>query len=328
MRRSVEVLGAALALVGIALGARFFVGNVSTVIPGQVYRSRQLEAADLEAEARRLSLRAIVNLRGGREGERWYREEQEVARRLGPLTSTCASPRRACPRASACASWSRRSSRRRARCCSTARRSRPQRARRPGLAVLVAGGDLAAARHELGPIEGLLSRSVLPRVLDQYEGWLLAQRERPSPAALRRFAADGYTPAFYDARIALQGAPPAIAVGESARLRVRVSNQSPEPWQLTSGGDAGVHLALRIRALDPGREFQRELRAPTPDRRLAPHEAVELEAVLPPLPEPGAYEVWLDLVDEAQAFFSDMGSEPARDPRRRDRAAAPEDPSP
>lgn len=310
MRTAAEIAGVTLALVGIVLGARLFVGNVSTVIPGQVYRSRQLEASDLEAEAKRLSLRSVLNLRGERESESWYLDEQEVARRLGLAHHSVRLSSLHLP------------SRQRLRELVAALDQAP----RPlllhcsagvdrsglvaGLAVLAAGGDLAAARHELGPIEGLLSRSVLPRVLDQYEGWLLARRELTSPPALRRFAAEGYTPAFYDARITLLGAAPAIAVGEATPLRVRVANLSPEAWRFTSGGDSGVHLALRIRALGPGREFQHELRGQTPDRRLASHESIELEALLPPLPEPGAYEVWLDLVDEAQAFFSDMGSLP------------------
>ncbi len=309
MRKAAEIAALLLLLIGAAAASRLFTGSVSTVIPGEVYRSRQLSAEVLEAEAQRLSLRALLNLRGEREGDAWYEQERELLRRLGiahfdlRLSST------------------RLPSRQRLRELVALLESAP----RPfllhcsagvdrsglvsGLAVLAAGGDLAAARRELGPVQGLLSRSVLPRVLDQYEGWLLSLRERPTPETLRRFAAEGYTPAFYDAQLELVDPPQRVAVGAPTPLRVRALNRSPEAWRFTSGGDTGVHLALRVRSLAPGRDWQTELRGSTPDARLAPRESAELEALLPPLPAAGRYELWLDLVDESQAFFSDMGSE-------------------
>jgi hypothetical protein len=309
-RSALEVAAVIAGIAAIAAASRLFVGAISTVIPGEVYRSRQLEPAKLEAEASRLSLRAILNLRGERPDEAWYREERALSKRLGIehhdlRFSTERLPSRA---------------RFRELVEALARLPRPlllhcsagvdRSGFASGVAVLAAGGDLAAARNELGPISGLLSRSELPRVLDQYEGWLLARREATTPAALRRFAADGYIPAFYAAQLAVVGALPDFVAGEATPLRVRVANASPEAWRFSAAGDRGVHLAIRVRSLDPARPFAHESRGATPARVLAPHESIELDAALPPLPAPGAYEIWLDLVDESRAFFSDMGSSP------------------
>jgi hypothetical protein len=310
VRAAIEVAAVLAAVVAIAAASRLFVGAVSTVIPGQVYRSRQLDPEKLEAEAKRLALRSILNLRGERDGETWYRAELEVSKRLGIEHRDLRLSSERLP------------SRERFRALVEALAALP----RPvllhcsagvdrsgfaaGVAVLAAGGDLSAARSELGPIAGLLSRSVLPRVLDRYEGWLLARREETSAGALRRFAADGYIPGFYAARIELLGDPPAVVAGEATSLRVRVANASPEVWQFSAGGDRGVHLAVRIRSLEGSRPFAQELRGVTPDQLLSPRESTWLAAKIPPLPAPGAYEIWLDLVDESEAFFSDMGSPP------------------
>ena len=309
MRSAVEIGALLLALVGLAAGSRLFVGSISTVIPGEVYRSRQLAPEDLAAEARRLSLRSLLNLRGEREEERWYRDELALARRFGIAHYDL--------RLSAARLPSRQRFRELVEVLSSAPRPLllhcsagvDRSGLASGIAVLAAGGDLAAARHQLGPVEGLLSRSVLPRVLDQYEGWLLARRAQATPEALRHFAAEGYVPAFYAASIALIGEPSTTLAGGPGELRVRVTNRSPETWRFTARGDSGVHLALRIRALDPGNAFQQELRGRTPDLEFPPQASIDLDAALPPLPAAGAYEIWVDLVDEAEAFFSDMGSE-------------------
>lgn len=304
---------ASLAAAGLALRPSLLGDKVAPVIEGQVYRSAQLSPERLAELAHELGLRGLLNLRGERPGEDWYEAEAALAGRLDlALTGVRLSS-------------SRLPSRQRLRELVAALDAAPRPllihcaagADRSGfasaLAVLLAGGDVAAARREAARLPGglgLLSRSELPQVLELYETWLAGQEQQSSADALRRFAASGYVPGFYDADLSLAAPAPELEAGQPAQLRVRVANRSPAPWRMSSGGDSGIHLALRVRALPPGGVFQQELRGATPDRLVAPGESLDLLAPLPALPAAGRYEIWLDLVDEAVAFFSDMGSEP------------------
>ena len=56
--------------------------NIHVVIAGQVWRSAQLGASDLERLASEQNLRSVLNLRGARPGVDWYEAELQVARRL------------------------------------------------------------------------------------------------------------------------------------------------------------------------------------------------------------------------------------------------------
>jgi len=57
-------------------------GNFHAVIPGQLYRSAQPSAAQLENYVRQYGIKTIVNLRG-RDDAGWYAEETAAAERLG-----------------------------------------------------------------------------------------------------------------------------------------------------------------------------------------------------------------------------------------------------
>lgn len=58
-------------------------GNFHTVIAGQVYRSGQPSASDLERLIRRYNIRTVLNLRGDNDEEEWYQEERATTQRLG-----------------------------------------------------------------------------------------------------------------------------------------------------------------------------------------------------------------------------------------------------
>lgn len=62
---------------------QFVFGNVHAVIPGELYRSAQLSAEQIEAMRRRYGINSIINLRGDNVGKAWYDEEIEASRRLG-----------------------------------------------------------------------------------------------------------------------------------------------------------------------------------------------------------------------------------------------------
>lgn len=70
-----------------------FLGNFAPVVPGKVYRSSQPDRS-LEDTIRRNGIGSVVNLRGGTNGDAFYRQEVEITDRLGvefydlPLSAT------------------------------------------------------------------------------------------------------------------------------------------------------------------------------------------------------------------------------------------------
>ena len=53
-------------------------GNLRTVIEGQVYRSAQLSPRKLNGVLRRYGIRTVISLRGGDEGDDWFRDQAAV----------------------------------------------------------------------------------------------------------------------------------------------------------------------------------------------------------------------------------------------------------
>ena len=57
--------------------------NEHTVASERVYRSGQLTSKELEQSIRAKGIRTVISLRGGDEGDRWFRDETAVCDRLG-----------------------------------------------------------------------------------------------------------------------------------------------------------------------------------------------------------------------------------------------------
>ena len=57
--------------------------NIHVVIPGQIYRSAQLNHAYLKTVTQRFHIQSIINLRGPWETNHWYRVEQRFTRERG-----------------------------------------------------------------------------------------------------------------------------------------------------------------------------------------------------------------------------------------------------
>jgi protein tyrosine phosphatase (PTP) superfamily phosphohydrolase (DUF442 family) len=68
---------AVLTTVSAAVGWNFATGNFATVIQGQVYRSAQLQSADLGRKVAEHKVRTVLNLRGYHPEQGWYRAERE-----------------------------------------------------------------------------------------------------------------------------------------------------------------------------------------------------------------------------------------------------------
>jgi protein tyrosine phosphatase (PTP) superfamily phosphohydrolase (DUF442 family) len=75
--------------VALLLCFAFYIGvlgdNLHSVVPGRVYRSAQVNPHHLEELIRSYHLRTVISLRGGNEGDRWYRDEAAVCQRLGVI---------------------------------------------------------------------------------------------------------------------------------------------------------------------------------------------------------------------------------------------------
>ena len=61
------------------LGINFYSGNEHVVIPGQIYRSGQLNAAELKKYTEKYHIKTIINLRGAFPDSEWYQVEHKFA---------------------------------------------------------------------------------------------------------------------------------------------------------------------------------------------------------------------------------------------------------
>jgi protein tyrosine phosphatase (PTP) superfamily phosphohydrolase (DUF442 family) len=300
-----------LAPAAFVMRVRLLDDNLHTVIPGELYRSAQLAPESLDREIERLGLRSIVNLRGDGKEHAWYQAESETVNRHGvALHDLDLSGQRLPSRQELSALLDQLEHVERPalmHCLNGTDRS----GLAASLAVLLQGAPVERARDEFALRHGYPGRllgSDVPAWLDQYEGWLVETGRPSTPARLRSFVAREYTPYFYDAEIEALELPRVWERGEPTRVRVRVTNRSPQPWQLRSSPESGVHLGLRL-LREPADGPALDLRGETPERQLEPGESIELSADLPPL-EPGRYALTVDLVDEHVTWFAEMGSKP------------------
>ncbi len=86
LKKTLYVLGCLLVLGGILggylIGLQVF-GNFHEVLPGEVYRSAQLSPDQLRALNAQYNFKTILNLRGERDGEKWYDQEKQESETLG-----------------------------------------------------------------------------------------------------------------------------------------------------------------------------------------------------------------------------------------------------
>jgi protein tyrosine/serine phosphatase len=83
LRNGAAGIGLGVLTVGAYLGFLQLSGNFHTVIDGELYRSAQPTAGQIEDYARRYGIQTIVNLRGASDDASWYADEVATAKRLG-----------------------------------------------------------------------------------------------------------------------------------------------------------------------------------------------------------------------------------------------------
>ena len=305
-------LALAMALPG-PLHTYLFESNLMPVIEGQLYRSAQPEPDELRRWVETLGLRSVVNLRGERGGDGWLRRERDLATSLGVAHYDLHLDADRMPPAPRM--------RELVKILDGAPRPLLFHCKggveRSGLvgavAVLLAGGDLDTARHQFDLSKGfvpLIANSDLPRVLDDYAGWLSQQGAVSSPERFRTWVATAYAPDFYRAEIAPLDAPTALAQGVRPVLRFRVTNRSLRPIPFRAEDGRGVHLGALLHPPEGSAGRTQELRGDGIDMQLLPGQSTELSLSLPALDGPGAWRLEVDLVDEGVKWFAAMGSEP------------------
>jgi protein tyrosine/serine phosphatase len=311
-RRKLLLFVAALALLALAALSLFRGSNLDVVVPGRVYRSGQLSPEELERAIAGHGIRAILNLRGEEDDRDWYRREIAVAERRGVVhRSVDLVPEKLPPRPAVlaliehlkflpepilihCAAG----------------------VDRTGFASVIArmrdGSSLAEAREELSFRRGHIPfgpAAEIGRTFDRYEDYLGSSPAPDSFATFESWVRDVYVPYVYSARLEPLALPSVVLPRERMDVRLRITNTSPGPWVFEAAPERGIKLGVRLR-VSPSDSFLDYDRHAPPEGTLAPGEELELEVAIWAPPEPGEYELKLDMVDEHVTWFEDQGSPP------------------
>jgi hypothetical protein len=307
--------GASLALVlaGAWELARVFVGaNFHVVIPGRVYRCSQPAGASLADMVRRYQIRTVVNLRGCGVPLPWYMEESRATHRLEVAQediSLSAGRLPSVPEVRRLVEVLDNSDYPILFHCR-------QGADRTGLASVVVlllqtDQNLSQARRQLGLRYGHVPfdrAANLDWFFDLYADWLRGQERRHSPAAFREWVDHGYCPGTGRCTFEPLDVPLSIPRDQPAAFRIRVHNTSCLVWHLRQESNAGIHGCFVLkdafnRGLLSGRFGMFNADVP-------PGASIDLTMVVPALKHAGHYRYFVDMVDEQQSWFSQVGAEP------------------
>jgi hypothetical protein len=289
--------------------------NFHTVIPGQVYRSAQLSASELESLLRSKKIHTVINLRGCCDPEAWFLDEARITLRnnvsledlgfsAGRLPSVktlrqllAVIDQSAYPILFHCHKG----------------------ADRTGMASALAlllrtDTPLAEARKQLSYRYGHLplGRTVnLDRFFALYQEWLEGQGMTHTSDLLRHWITQDYCPGECRCRLELlqpREQPLQIKNALPTALRVRCHNTSIKPWRLHPSSNSGIHLYF---VLSNDRDQRvADGKAGLFHATVPPGQFIDLTVALPSLSRPGTYELRVDMEDAQHAYFLQTGSEP------------------
>ena len=292
---------------------RVFVGsNIHEILPGRVYRSAQLSGEELLRFAAAHGIRTIVNLRGCSDPLPWYVAECRATHAAGLAQEDISFSAGRLP------------------AVHEARRLLEvfdrveypillhcrQGADRTGMASAIlllsqTDADFAQARRQLGLRYGHLPvgrPTYLDRFLDYYEDWLRAQDLPHARLLFRHWLESGYCPGACLASLELLDRPSSIPRGEPVAVHVRAHNTGIRNWNLRAGTLAGIHLGFNVR--DEDWNVLATGRAGLFDAEVPVGASIDLTVALPALHKTGRYHLFVDMTDEAQSHFYQLGSEP------------------
>jgi len=301
-----------LAVLGIEARRVFFGNNSHTVLAGRVYRSAQPSAADVEREVREHGIRTVVNLRGCCFPLPWYMEESRATQALDVAQEDVCFSAGRLPSLPQLRRYLEVLDRAEYPLLLHCRRG----ADRTGLAaaiVLLLQSDQTfnSARKQLGLRHGhvaLGNTEFLDQFFDFYADWLRARDTEHSPAVFRHWLLYEYCPAECRCALAWLAQPMNVRRGEPFSARIRALNTSTQSWHLRPGLNAGVHAAFIL--FDPSDRQIATGKAGLVDAQVQPHQSIDITVPLPALKAKGRYRVLIDMVDERQSWFFQVGSEP------------------
>jgi len=311
----------ALALILCWWAVVYLFAGVRTVVDGEVFRSPQLSAADLQKAIDHNGIRSVLNLRGKGHGRTWYAEESDVCEKAGVAHRTVTfdidewPPRpdtlrflelidsmpppilMHCHRGVDRTGWA------------------------GGVVILANGGSLEEAERQLSPVFGhICLKSKCPQhfFFSAYRCWLGEMGQTHSRGVFRLWVAESYCPDPWNALLEFKEDPPILVSGGSDLVMwVEVTNQSQGHWRSRTSG-----FRLGVRMIGPGDStppnpvrlfLDRETpildlaRADIIETGIKPGESRLLELAFKAPSEPGLYLVQVDMVKEHVHWFSEMG---------------------
>ena len=284
--------------------------NHHTVLPGEVFRSAQLDPSTLTAIIHRDGIRTVINLRGCCEDADWYHEEVRVLAELGVKQRDITLSSYLPPNVVQLRKLIQALEESEPPILLHCRRGSDRTGLAAGLALLLrSAADVPEARRQLSWRYGHFAISQtgkLERLLDMYENWLATNGETHRFALLRQWALTAYRPAHCWARIEPLDVPSRLPFGRPVAARFRVTNCSGQPWTFRKQSNAGVHLRYSI--AKPEAIKEREGGAGFFDATLAPGESIDLTLALPALRDPGRYRLVVDMYDCKMGWFNPYGS--------------------
>jgi hypothetical protein len=112
--------------------------------------------------------------------------------------------------------------------------------------------------------------------------------------------------------VAVEGAPQVLRPGESARVKVMVTNTSDSVWSAEGGEEGEYMVTASSRWLVGGQALTGEAARATLSRDVRPGETEEVWVPVAAPSRPGQYTLVLTLVQERVAWFCDLGGGEAR----------------
>lgn len=314
------VISGLLLAVGLHVGYVLGGSNFRTVLPGQVYRCAQPDEASLERMVQRYGIRTVINLRGCCPATDWYPREARITSKLEIAQEDISFSAMRMPSTTAIRHLRE----------VLDRSEYPillhchQGADRTGMAAVMVmllrtEATLEQALRHLGPTSGHLpfgKTRYLDRFFALYRDWLKEQGKEHTADLFRLWIEEYYCPGEARAEIQIdeakgQGkgrrAVVQVRSGERGMLKARCINRSTQPWIFQPGTNAGIHVWWSL--FDHLEQPMKMERAGLFHARVEPGEHLEVPLALPAL-RPGRYELRIDLVDEQQGFFTQLGNDP------------------
>jgi hypothetical protein len=294
-------------------GYIFLGSNFYPVLPGEIYRSAQLDGPTLERLIRKNHIRTVLNLRGCCDPAPWYLDECRAAGSLDVSLEDVGVSAGRLPPVYAVRQFVEildHSERPLVIHCNKG-------VDRTGMVsamalLLYTNASLDEARRQLSAFHGHLAfgrTGHMDHFFDLYAEWLSANGLEHSSARFRRWAVREYCPGECLCSIeVLEPTPIRLPRGRSSAIRVRCTNTSVKPWILRPEESAGIHAQYKL--FNAADQYIADGRAGLFHARVEPGKAIDLTLALPSLTEPGRYLLRVDMTDEQHGSFFQFGSEP------------------